>query len=82
MPNIEGLRIPDLPEFAGEHRAIKRYILDCQCENYTSRKWIWNVSKSFLIIHHSKLANSRKNPEVYKWKVKGKQRKDWSKEGK
>ena len=45
VPHIEGLRVPDLLEFASKHWDISRYMPEYECEKYPSRKWIWNVSK-------------------------------------
>ena len=40
---IEGLRIPDLLEFAEKHWPIEQFMPDYNCEKYPSRNWIWNV---------------------------------------
>ena len=45
VPHIEGLRIPEILEFASKHWRIDKYMPDNDSEKYPSRKWIWNVGK-------------------------------------
>ena len=56
LPHIEGLRIPDLLEFASKHWAINKYMPEYECEKYPSRKWIWNVSE--FLMYHLSIINS------------------------
>ena len=49
VPHIEGLRIPEILNFARRHWNIGKYLPEYEWEKYSSRKWIWNVGK---LAHH------------------------------
>ena len=45
VPHIEGLRIPEILDFARKHCEIDRYMPDFEPDKYPSRKWICNVGR-------------------------------------
>ena len=47
VPHVQGLRIPEILEFAGKHWKIEQNIPDYETDKYPSSKWIWNVGKLF-----------------------------------
>ena len=68
VPHIEGLRIPEMLAFVGEHCEIGKYLPDYDWEKYPSRKWIWNVGISNrILLQYSLLFIGRWIQTVY-WK--------------
>ena len=45
VPHIEGLRIPEILEFARTYCEIDKYMPEYETDKYPSRKWICNVGK-------------------------------------
>ena len=45
VPHIRGLRVSDLIEFAEQHVEIKLYLPEYKTERFSSRQWVWNMSK-------------------------------------
>ena len=43
VPHIEGLRTPDIIEFARQHMEIDSYLPEYKTARYPSRRWIWDI---------------------------------------
>ena len=50
VPHIEGLRIPEILEFARDHCDVDKYMPEYQSDKYPSRKWICNVGGCVAVI--------------------------------
>ena len=79
VPHIEGLHIPEILEFASKHWYINSYLLEYECEKYSSRNWIWNVGKLDVYANlNSKLFDPHQVQRLCKWKNNREQRQDRS----
>ena len=67
VPHIEGLRIPEILEFAQRHWYIHSYLPEYEWEKYPSRRWIWNIGEFVQLMHFdSEFFNPKQIQRLYK----------------
>ena len=47
VPQIPGLRLPDMIDFAEKHIDIHSFLLEYRTFRYSSRQWVWNIGMAF-----------------------------------